>query len=129
MKTEIPAKLLLREQQLRQHFTYRCSRIRMNQVAMTELTTMDGDRCAAELSGARVEVLEYACPVAHYQYGKGYRGEYEKHLEQWALDNDAEIPVVALADAAHAMGAKRAPLVRSYPKPLARQVVDCRCQS
>ncbi len=130
METEIPAMLHLRERHFPERFTFHSSRMRMKRVTKEELEAMDrdSDRCAAELSDARVDVLGYACLVAIMSMGKGYHRESERRLAQCALDNGVAIPVVtsagALVDAIHAMGAKRVSLVCPYLKPLTRLVVD-----
>ena len=67
METEVPAMLqahsALRPQD---RFTFHSSRMRMKKVQKEELAAMDAesDRCALELSDARVDVLGYACLVA-----------------------------------------------------------------
>jgi maleate isomerase len=75
METEVPAMLqahsTLRPQD---RFTFHSSRMRMKKVVKEELAAMDAesDRCALELSDARVDVLGYACLVAIMAMGKGY---------------------------------------------------------
>ena len=48
--------------------------MRMMRVIKEELEAMDhdSDRCAAELTDARVDVIGYACLVAIMSMGKGY---------------------------------------------------------
>lgn len=102
----------------------------MKKVVKEELELMDhdSDRCAIELSDARVDVLGYACLVAIMSMGKGYHRVSEKRLEQRTVENGAPAPVVtsagALVDGLHAMGAKTVSLVCPYMKPLTRLVVD-----
>ncbi len=62
METEIPAMLLRREKVEPERFTFHSSRMRMKEVTEEELAAMDADsdRCAIELSDARVDVLGYA---------------------------------------------------------------------
>jgi len=62
METEIPAMLRLREAVAGERFTFHSSRMRMKKVTREELVAMDrdSDRCALELSDARVDVLAYA---------------------------------------------------------------------
>jgi maleate isomerase len=130
METEIPAMLHLRERHFPERFTFHSSRMRMKRVTKQELEAMDrdSDRCAAELSDARVDVLGYACLVAIMSMGKGYHREAEKRLEARTRENGAPAPVVtsagALVDGLHAMGAKRVSLVCPYMKPLTKLVVD-----
>lgn len=130
METEIPAMFRIREQHLPERFTFHSSRMRMKRVTKEELEAMDrdSDRCAAELSDARVDVLGYACLVAIMSMGKGYHRESEKRLEGCTRQNGAPAPVVtsagALVDGLHALGAKRVSLVCPYMKPLTKLVVD-----
>jgi maleate isomerase len=74
METEIPAMLRLREQIRPERFTFHSARMRMKHVTKEELAAMDAesDRCALELSDARVDVLGYACLVAIMAMGRGY---------------------------------------------------------
>src|SRR5688572_32402741 len=74
METEIPAMLRARENVASERFTFHSSRMRMKKVVKEELEAMDrdSDRCALELSDARVDVLGYACLVAIMSMGKGY---------------------------------------------------------
>src|SRR4026208_517951 len=82
METEIPAMLRAREEWEPERFTFHSSRMRMKSVTKEELAAMDADsdRCAAELSDARVDVLGYACLVAIMCMGKGYHCLSEKRL-------------------------------------------------
>ena len=64
METEIPAMLRRRECEVHDEtFTFHSSRTRMQNVTEDELKKMvrDSDRCAIELSDARVDVMGYAC--------------------------------------------------------------------
>src|SRR3546814_20756865 len=129
METEIPAMLHRREQHLPERFTFHSSRMRMKRVTKEELEAMDrdSDRCAAELSDARVDVLGYACLVAIMSMGKGYHSEAERRLEQCTLENGAPAQVVtsegALVDGLHALGGKRVSMVCTSMKPLTRMGV------
>ena len=84
METEIPAMLLRREKVEPERFTFHSSRMRMKEVTEEELAAMDADsdRCAIELSDARVDVLGYACLVAIMSKGPGYHREAEARLHQ-----------------------------------------------
>src|SRR3546814_3373089 len=66
METEIPAMLQMRQQIRPERFTFHSSRMRMRRVEKEELAAMDreSDRCAIELSDARMDVIGYACLVA-----------------------------------------------------------------
>ncbi len=130
METEIPAMLRLRETVAEERFSFHSSRMRMKNVVKEELEAMDrdSDRCALELSDARVDVLAYACLVAIMSMGRGYHRVSQKRLMQRTSENGAPAPVVtsagALVDALHAMRMKRIAVVCPYMKPLTRLVVD-----
>jgi maleate isomerase len=130
METEIPAMLRWREDILPERFTLHSSRMRMKHVVKEELEAMDrdSDRCAIELSDARVDVLGYACLVAIMSMGKGYHRVSEARLHQRTVENDAAAPVVtsagALIEGLHRLGAKTVSVICPYMKPLTRMVVD-----
>lgn len=130
METEIPAMLTARQLIRPERFTFHSSRMRMKHVKKEELAAMDAqsDRCAAELSDARVDVLGYACLVAIMSMGRGYHRESQARLTQVTRDNDAEAAVItsagALVDGLKVLGATRIALVAPYMKPLTELVVD-----
>ncbi|MFC7515988.1 Asp/Glu racemase [Herbaspirillum sp. GCM10030257] len=130
METEIPAMLLARQTIRPERFTFHSSRMRMKTVAKDELAAMDGesDRCAVELSDARVDVLGYACLVAIMAMGKGYHRVSQNRLRERAAANGADATVItsagALIDALGVIKAKRIALVAPYMKPLTELVVD-----
>ncbi len=105
--------------------------MRMKTVKKEELAAMDAesDRCALELSDARVDVLGYACLVAIMSMGHGYHRQLAGAPAVPAPPRTAALaPVVtsagALVDALKVMGAKRIALVAPYMKPLTELVVD-----
>lgn len=130
METEIPAMLRARENVRPERFTFHSSRMRMKQVVKEELEQMDrdSDRCALELSDARVDVLGYACLVAIMSMGAGYHRTSEQRLHQRTVDNGAPAPVVtsagALLEGLGALAAKKVVVVCPYMKPLTQLVVD-----
>jgi maleate isomerase len=130
METEIPAMLRAREAVRPERFTFHSSRMRMKHVTPEQLAEMDAasDRCAVELSDARVDVLGYACLVAIMSMGLGYHRESQARLSGRARENGADVPVVtsagALVEGLGIMGAKRIVLVAPYMKPLTRRVID-----
>lgn len=130
METEIPALLRARESIEPERFTFHSSRMRMRQVTKEELAAMDrdSDRCALELSDARVDVLGYACLVAIMSAGKGYHRESEARLHKVTVDNGSPTPVVtsagALVDGLRTLNAKRIALIAPYMKPLTELVCD-----
>ncbi|MGC7403097.1 maleate cis-trans isomerase family protein [Pandoraea pneumonica] len=130
METEIPAMLRLREAIRPERFTFHSSRMRMKKVVKEELAAMDAesDRCALELSDARVDVLGYACLVAIMAMGHGYHRVSQKRLTEQTIANDGAAPVLtsagALVDALRVIGAKRIVVVAPYMVPLTELVVD-----
>ncbi|WP_067733924.1 maleate cis-trans isomerase family protein [Novosphingobium naphthalenivorans] len=130
METEIPAMLRAREGILPERFTFHSSRMRMKKVVKEELEAMDrdSDRCAVELSDARVDVLGYACLVAIMSMGHGYHRISEKRLHERTVENEAAAPVVtsagALVDGLKLLGAKKISVICPYMKPLTQLVVD-----
>ncbi|WP_446697363.1 maleate cis-trans isomerase family protein [Stutzerimonas nitrititolerans] len=130
METEIPALLKARELIAPERFTFHSSRMRMKHVTKEELARMDGDsdRCALELSDARVDVMGYACLVAIMSMGHGYHRASAERLQAVTAQNDAKTPVItsagALVDGIRALGAKRVAVVTPYMKPLTELVVD-----
>jgi maleate isomerase len=130
METEIPAMLRARELVLPERFSFHSSRMRMKSVTKDELAAMDkdSDRCALELSDARMDAMGYACLVAIMSMGKGYHRESQKRLHAVTLANGAPAPVVtsagALVEGLQAMGAKRIAIIAPYMKPLTQLVID-----
>lgn len=130
METEIPAMLSARQLIRPERFTFHSSRMRMRKVVKEELAAMDGesDRCALELSDARVDVLGYACLVAIMAMGHGYHRVSQQRLQARTLENGGAAPVItsagALVDALRVMGARRIVVVAPYMKPLTELVVD-----
>jgi maleate isomerase len=130
MEREIPAMLRARETVLPDRFSFHSSRMRMKRVTPEELAAMDrdSDRCALELSDARVDVLGYACLVAIMSMGKGYHRVSQQRLHQRTVENEAPAPVItsagALIDGLHLMQAKRIAVVAPYMRPLTQMVVD-----
>lgn len=130
METEIPAMLAARQLIRPERFTFHSARMRMKHVTKDELAAMDAqsDRCALELSDARVDVLGYACLVAIMSMGHGYHRESQTRLEAVTRENGAPAPVVtsagALVQALDVMRAKRIAVVAPYMKPLTKMVID-----
>ena len=130
METEIPAMLRAREAVLPERFTFHSSRMRMKSVNREELAAMDrdSDRCALELSDARMDVMGYACLVAIMSMGKGYHRESQRRLFEVTVGNGAPSPVItsagALVEGLQAMGAKRISIIAPYMKPLTKMVID-----
>lgn len=130
METEVPALLRARETVADERFTFHSSRMRMKNVTKEELAKMDGDsdRCADELSDARVDILAYACLVAIMSAGHGYHRESSARLHARTVANGAPAPVVtsagALIEGLSAMQARSVAIVTPYLKPLTSLVAD-----
>jgi maleate isomerase len=130
METEIPALLRAREGIAPERFTFHSSRMRMKKVTQEELAAMDAEseRCAAELTDARVDVMGYACHVAIMCLGKGYHCKSEEKLHAVTVREGAPTPVVtsagALVDGLKTLGARRIAMVSPYLKPLTQLVID-----
>lgn len=130
METEIPAMLRAREQVLPERFSFHSSRMRMKEVTKEQLQAMDrdSDRCALELSDARVDTMGYACLVAIMSMGKGYHRESQRRLHEVTVANGAPTPIStsagALVEGLQALGAKRVSIIAPYMLPLTRLVID-----
>ncbi|MGY4284901.1 maleate isomerase [Bradyrhizobium sp. LM2.7] len=130
METEIPAMLNAHSVAHGTRFTFHSSRMRMKTVKKEELAAMDSesDRCAIELSDARVDVLGYACLVAIMSMGKSYHRISQERLHGRTVENGAPAPVVtsagALVDALKVVGAKRIVVVAPYMKSLTQLVIE-----
>src|SRR6266404_4934466 len=117
METEIPAILRSHERLTGNAFTFHSSRMRMKRVTREELAAMDSDsdRCALELSDARVDVMGYACLVAIMSMGLGYHRQSERRLHDGTSENGAPAPVVtsagALIEGLRALGAKKVAVI------------------
>ena len=130
METEIPAMLRRRSLIESDAFTFHSSRARLKRVTKDELDRMvsDADRCALELSDARVDVIAYACLVALMAQPAGFHCLAENRLAEVASENGAPVPVVssagALVRALQVLGVRKVGLIAPYLKPIAQQVVD-----
>jgi len=130
METELP-------ELLRRHLdgtdttaTFHSSRARLHTVEPEELHRMvgEGDRCATELSDARVDVIGYACLIALMAEGPKAHERVEKHLAEVSADNGAPAPVVSSAGALVRtvldLGMKRVAIVTPYMPALTRMVAE-----
>jgi len=128
METEIPAILNSRQALFPDEtFTFHSSRMRMHKVTLEELVKMNaqGERCAAELADAQVDVMSTACLVAIMAMGPGHHKVTEQELTEAA---GGSCPVLtsagALVEGLQILKAKRIALLAPYMRPLACQVVD-----
>ena len=131
METEIPAMLRRREAFAPERYTFHSSRMRMKQVTAAELASMDreSDRCAQELSDARVDVLGYACLVAIMSQGLGYHRVSQERLHQATVANGGAAPVISSAGARWSRACTpsaraKVAILTPYMKPLTKLVVD-----
>lgn len=130
METEVPLMLRRRESVNGESYTFHSSRMRMKRVTKEELAAMDADsdRCALELSDARVDVMGYACLVAIMSMGRGYHAVSEKRLHEVTAQNGSPTPVVssagALIEGLRALGARKISILTPYMRPLTELVVD-----
>jgi maleate isomerase len=131
METEIPAILRGREAVLpEERFTFHSSRMRMKQVTKEELAAMDADsdRCAAELSDARMDVIGYACLVAIMSMGKGYHCQSETRLHEVTKREGGAAPIVtsagALVHGLRTLGAKKIAMIAPYVQSLCTMVAE-----
>ena len=130
METELPAMFRARESVAPERFTFHSSRMRMKNVTKEELAAMDADsdRCAAELSDARVDVLGYACLVAIMSMGKGYHCQSERRLHEVTVREGGPAPVVtsagALVQGLKTLKARRIAMIAPYMKPLTTLVAE-----
>ena len=110
-------------------FTFHSSRAVLHQVDEESLDQMvrDGDRCARELSDARVDALVYACLIAIMARGPGAHEEVEAQLAEVAAENGSPIPVIssagALVRSLSGLGAQRVAIITPYVEQLTRLVV------
>jgi len=130
METEIPAMLRARESMSAERFTFHSSRMRMMEVTPEQLAAMDrdSDRCALELSDARMDVMAYACLVAIMSMGLGYHRISQQRLHGVTAANGGAAPVTssagALVQGLQAMGAKKVSIIAPYMKPLTQLVIN-----
>ena len=100
------------------------------EVTKEQLAAMDrdSDRCATELSDARMDVMGYACLVAIMSMGLGYHRESQKRLHEVTIANNGAAPVTtsagALVEGLQALGAKRVSIIAPYMKPLTQLVIN-----
>jgi maleate isomerase len=131
MESEISAILRAREtMRPTECFTFHSSRMRIKKVTKEELAAMDADsdRCALELSDARVDVMAYACLVAIMSMGPGYHRHSQERLHRRTIENGAPAPVVtsagALIDGLNMIGARKIAVITPYMKSLTNVVAS-----
>lgn len=129
METEIPRLMGA----LPEAHTFHSSRARLHTVDAESLTAMvaDGDRCAAELADAAVDVIGYACLVAVMTQGPGAHERIESHLTEVVRANGSGARVVSSAGALvrtlDALGLTKVVLVAPYVPSLTTTVIEYLC--
>lgn len=128
IETEIPR--MLGWADLGVDVTFHSSRAVLHNVDKQSLERMvnDSDRCARELSDARVEVIVYACLVALMSRGEGAHETLEREMREVAAENGSEAPVVssagALIRALQEGGIERVAIMTPYLPPLTTLVAS-----
>ena len=126
METEIPQLMAA----LPEPHTFHSSRARLHTVDAESLAAMvaDGDRCAAELADAAVDVIGYACLVAVMTQGPGAHERIEDHLTEVVRANGSDASVVSSAGALvrtlRDLGLSRVALVAPYVPSLTATVIE-----
>lgn len=128
IETEIP--LMMARADLGVPVTFHSSRAVLHSVDEESLDRMvaDSDRCASELSDARVDVIAYACLVALMARGAGAHEEIEKRLGEVVEANGGHSPIVSSAGALirtlRRQGVERVAIMTPYMPPLTKLVAD-----
>jgi maleate isomerase len=129
METELPV-LLNRHVGVRPEFTFHSARMRMRQVNVEQLSSMNREtsRAASELADMRPDVVATACLVAIMAQGQGRHLAVEAEIAEVLAKECAAAPVVssagALIDALHELGARRIALITPYVRGITQMVVD-----
>lgn len=131
METEVPELLRRHSEIFGTRWTFHSSRARLHTVDKESLANMvkDGERCAAELGDAEVDVIGYACLVALMACGCGAHLDAEKRLgEVVAIEGRRQTPIVSSAGALvrtlNHLGLKRVAIVAPYMPKLTQLVID-----
>jgi len=130
METEVPAMLLRARVPKDVRFTFHSSRAPMKNVSAEELAQMNShmERCAIELTDARMDVIASACLVAIMSQGLGFHRTVEKALKQVTCDATPDTKILTsagcLVDSLKAIGAKRVSLITPYMKNLTALVSE-----
>jgi maleate isomerase len=128
IETEVPEMMRRHAEATGGGFTFHSSRAQLHQVDKESLDRMvaDSDRCARELSDARVDALVYACLVAIMVRGQGAHEASERQLAEVASQNGGPAPVVssagALIAAIRELGLRRIAIITPYMPALTATV-------
>ena len=124
METEVPEMLLRAEVPENVRFTFHSSRAPMKNVSAEELSQMNShmERCAIELTDARMDVIASACLVAIMSQGTGFHRTVEENLKLVTCDEAPDTRILTsagcLVDSLKAIGARRVALITPYMKNL-----------
>lgn len=130
METELPELLRRSVAGSTDTVTTHSSRAPLHTVEPAELHRMvlEGDRCATELSDARVDAIGYACLIALMAEGPRAHERVEKHLAEVAAANGGPAPVVssagALVRAIVNLNLRRVAIVTPYVPALTDMVIE-----
>ena len=131
METEIPQLLGRRADASEEKWSFHSSRARLHTVDAKSLACMldDGNRCAAELGDADVDVVAYACLVAVMTAGAGAHKETETRLGKVVSNGRSEpVPVVSSAGALvrtlQNLDLRRVAIVAPYKPALTQLVIE-----
>jgi maleate isomerase len=131
IETEVPEMLRRRAALTGETFTFHSSRAVLHRVDAESLERMVGqvDRCAGELSDARVDAIVYACLVALMARGPGAHEGVERRLAEVARENTGAEPAItssagALVRMLDAHGLRRVAILTPYVEALTLQVVE-----
>jgi maleate isomerase len=129
IETEVPEMLARRAAATGESWTFHSSRAVLHRVDAASLERMVGqvDRCASELSDARVDAIVYACLVALMARGPGAHEGVERRLGEVAREHDGYDPAIsssagALVRALADHGLRRVAIVTPYVEALTEQV-------
>lgn len=128
IETEIP--LMIARAELGVPVTFHSSRAVLHSVDEESLDRMvaDSDRCAMELSDARVDVIAYACLVALMARGAGAHEEIERRLAEVVEAGGGHSPIVSSAGALirtlQRQNIERVAIMTPYMPPLTKLVAD-----
>lgn len=130
METEIPELVRRHTARHGSRFTFHSSRARLHTVDVASLARMvdDGERCAAEVADAGVDVIAYACLVALMARGCGAHVGTERRFGEVVQEAAGRpVPIVSSAGALvrtlDELGLKRIALVAPYMPPLTKLVI------
>ena len=130
METEIPEMLRRYTEINGSRFTFHSSRARLHTVDVESLARMvdDGDRCAAEVGDADVDVIAYACLVALMARGANAHVDVERRFGEISAKENKRTPIVSSAGALvrtlHDLGLKKVVVVAPYMPSLTKLVID-----